>query len=199
VAALIWLEEPVCHQCGCPVAKADITCSTCQKRPLPLTQIRAAFHFDGILPDIIHQLKYRNVFALAEPLGHLMAQAWSKWQTPVDLVAPIPLHAQRQKERGYNQSDLLANSFCNQLDLSKNNQILNRSRKTTSQVGLNADERQRNVRGAFSVNDYNLVKGRNILLVDDVCTTGATLTAAAEILLTAGANNVSAYCLARAL
>ncbi len=199
VAKLIWLQAPVCEICGRTLPETAAPCLVCRKRPLPLKQIRAAFLFDGIIPNIIHQLKYRNAFALAEPLGTLMAESWPQWQTSVDMVMPIPLHHQREKKRGYNQSDLLVNTFCRQLTFTKNNSVLKRSRITPPQVGLNAEERQANVRGAFSVEDPHPVKGKEILLVDDVCTTGATLAAAAEVLLSAGASNVSAYCLARAI
>lgn len=194
-----WMEEPICQSCGCTVLNSSRLCSNCLKRPLPLNQIRAAVLFDTIIPDTIHQMKYRNAFALAEPLGMLMVNAWSKWQTHIDMVIPVPLHAQRQKKRGYNQSALLVNTFCQELSLVSNQQILFRTRKTPPQVGLNAKERRTNVTGAFSVQNPHLVKGGNILLVDDVCTTGATLMAAAEVLLAAGANTVSAYCLARAM
>jgi ComF family protein len=128
-----------------------------------------------------------------------MVDAWKNWQTSVDIVIPVPLHAERQKKRGYNQSALLVNVFCRENSLVSNQQILFRTRKTPPQVGLNAKERLTNVTGAFSVQNPHLVKGGHILLVDDVCTTGATLMAAAEVLLTAGANTVSAYCLARAM
>jgi ComF family protein len=194
-----WVQEPICQSCGCAVSNPSQRCNGCRERPLPLKQIRAAVLFDTIIPDTIHQLKYRNTFALAEPLGILMADAWSKWHSNVDIVLPVPLHAQRQKERGYNQSALLVNVFCRELSIASNQQILFRTRKTPPQVGLNAKERQTNVKGAFTVQNPHVVKGGDILLVDDVCTTGATLTAAAEVLLTAGAKTVSAYCLARAM
>ena len=194
-----WVGEPICQDCGCMVPKYSHQCNRCQKRPLPLQKIRAAVLFDSIIPDTIHQLKYRNVFALAEPLGKLMVQAWPNWQTDSDIVLPIPLHRQRQTKRGYNQSELLVETFCRELSLPSNQQILSRTRQTPPQVGLNAEDRRKNVSGAFTVKNPHLVEGGNILLVDDVCTTGATLMAAAEVLLAAGAKNVSAYCLARAM
>jgi ComF family protein len=194
-----WVKEPICQDCGCTVARYSRQCNRCQKRPLPLKQIRAAVLFDKTIPETIHQLKYRNVFALAEPLGKLMAQAWPNWQINSDIVLPIPLHRQRQNKRGYNQSELLVKTFCRELSLPNNEQILLRTRKTPPQVGLNAEDRLKNVNGAFTVKNPQLIKGGNILLVDDVCTTGATLMAAAEVLLDAGAQTVSAYCLARAM
>jgi ComF family protein len=181
------------------VSASFAQCVSCSKRPLSLKQIRAAVLFDTIIPDTIHQLKYRNAFAVAEPLGMLMVDAWSKWQTDVDVVIPVPLHMQRQKKRGYNQSALLVEVFCRELSLTSNLQILFRTRKTPPQVGLSAKERRTNVKGAFTVQNPQFIKGGNILLVDDVCTTGATLMAAAEVLHAAGANTVSAYCLARAM
>lgn len=194
-----WVEEPICQNCGRTVSLSTRHCISCRKRPLPLNQIRAAVLFDNIIPDTIHQLKYRNTFALAEPLGKLMVQAWPNWYTNIDIVIPIPLHAQRQKKRGYNQSALLVETFCRELSLSSNQQVLLRTRQTPPQVGLNAEERRTNVNGAFAIKNQHLIKGGDVLLVDDVCTTGATLVAAAEVLLAAGVNSVSAYCLARAM
>ena len=199
LAQVNWVQEPICQSCGCTVSDFSCQCNDCKKRPFPLNQIRAAVLFDTIIPDTIHQLKYRNVFALVEPLGKLMVQAWPNWQTDSDIVLPIPLHRQRQTKRGYNQSELLVETFCRELSLPSNQEILSRTRQTPPQVGLNAEDRRKNVSGAFTVKNPHLVKGGNILLVDDVCTTGATLMAAAEVLLAAGAKNVSAYCLARAM
>lgn len=199
VAKVNWVDGPICLNCGRTVSEPTHQCVNCRKRPLPLKQIRAAVLFDSIIPDTIHQLKYRNTFALAEPLGQLMVRGWPHWHTQVDIVFPIPLHAQRQKKRGYNQSALLVDAFCRETSLTSNKDVLLRTRQTPPQVGLSAEERRTNVNGAFSVQNHHLVKGGNILLVDDVCTTGATLMAATEVLLAAGANSVSAYCLARAM
>lgn len=194
---LQWVQEPLCFRCGRPVAKATNRCSVCQKRPLPLKQIRAAVLFAYPVSKLIHNLKYNGAFALAKPLGQLMADAWPTWQMPVDLVLPIPLHADRKKKRGYNQSTLLARAFCNSTSLPLAEDSLLRTRFTTPQVGLSAAQRLENVQDAFQAD--NRVQGRHILLIDDVCTTGATMAAAAAALLSNGAKTVSGYCVARAI
>ena len=147
---------------------------------------------------MIHQMKYNGLFGLAEPLANLMVSAWSRWQVPVDLVIGVPLHPNRQKKRGYNQSDLLVRHFCERLNLIDGSRALSRIRNTPPQVGLDAADRQKNVADAFQANRGHIA-GKDILLVDDVCTTGSTLTAAAQALRAAGAGRISGYCLARAL
>ncbi len=159
--------------------------------------IRTATRYDGPVADTIKKFKYEGYFGLAQPLGSLMLLAWRRWQHPVDLVIPVPLHAARQRERGYNQSELLAQVMKRDLKWQVEPAALKRVRRTRPQVGLNSAERRANVRGAF-VTEPTLVEGRRILLIDDVHTTGATLGAAADVLLAAGANSVSAYCLAGA-
>ncbi|MCP4356758.1 MAG: ComF family protein [Chloroflexi bacterium] len=199
-AQLNWIVEPVCFCCGRIVPHPTERCVICQTRPLPLKQIRAAVLFTEPVTKVIHKMKYEGLFGLADPLANLMVEAWSNWHMPVDLVTPIPLHPDRKRKRGYNQSDLLAKQFSTHLNLKYDANILKRNRNTIPQVGLNAAERLTNVEKAFDVTDNsNNIGGKHILLIDDVCTTGATMTSAARALLTAGAQTVSGYCVARAM
>lgn len=192
-----WLEEPVCAQCGRVVSKPHTVCHVCRQRPLPLSKIRAAAQFSDPIPNIIHNMKYNGYHALAEPLAEMMATTWTQWQFDIDLVLPIPLHPDRLKKRGYNQSALLTKHMCRQLDIPYELKALSRTRHTPPQVGLNAKDRLKNVQGAFTAVSSK-VTGKNILLIDDVCTTGATMASAAEALLAAGAKSVAGYCAARA-
>lgn len=194
---LQWIQAPLCNRCGRPVSKPTDCCAVCQERPLSLKHIRAAVLFAHPVAKLIHNLKYNGAFALAKPLAEMMAEAWATWQMPVDLVLPIPLHAERQRERGYNQSTLLTRDFCNMVTLPYAEDGLQRTRFTTPQVGLTAVERLKNVQDAFAPKVD--VVGKHILLIDDVCTTGATMAAAATALHAAGAQTVSGYCVARAI
>jgi len=198
IARMPALQEPVCPLCGRPVNRLGLRCHWCQTYPPPLNQIRAAVLFEGTVPNIIHQLKYNGMFALAEPLAELMASSWDRWRQPVDTVIPIPLHPQREKSRGYNQSELLSRHLGRALDLPQERHALKRVRNTPPQIELSAEERAVNVTDAFVAVPHT-VKGRKILLIDDVCTTGSTLSEAAKALLEAGAAGVSGYCVARAV
>jgi len=146
--------------------------------------------FDDPLRPAIHALKYGGQPELAAPLArYLIAVAqqppWTKILPQIDSVVPVPLHAQRLAERGYNQSALLAGAFARRMDLKMAEGWLIRSRQTRSQVGLSALDRRRNVANAFTA--AAVVQGKRLLLVDDVFTTGATLTACAQTLRRAGA------------
>lgn len=193
-----WLQEPLCSVCGRVLTARKSLCHVCQQRPLPLKQIRAATLFEDPIPTVIHNLKYNGHFALAQPLAQIMTSAWQRWQTPIDLILPIPLHKKREKDRGYNQSTLLATCFAQHQNIEIREDILQRVKNTTPQVSLNAVERQKNMEQAFIVQKSQVVN-RQILLIDDVCTTGATMASAAEALLGAGAKSVSGYCVARAM
>lgn len=192
-----WMREPVCPTCGRIVKYKGLSCPICQTRPLPIHRIRAATQFVDPISTIIHKMKYEGLFGLAMPLANLMVEAWPQWQLAVDWIMPIPLHPDREKKRGYNQSALLAKHVSGQLGYPYAPDLLKRIRFTPPQVGLNAAARLTNVQGAFFADSK--VLGKHILLIDDVCTTGATMAEAAQALVNAGAVTVSGYCVARAV
>jgi ComF family protein len=151
---------------------------------------------DGALRQAIHQFKYRGRRELSIPLGQILVAYWQEKSLPADLVVPVPLHASRQQERGYNQSTLLAGVLAERVPLILNDTDLIRTRATAPQVGLAAMERRLNVQDAFAWRGAQL-DGIQALLIDDVCTTGATLGACGLALREAGAVSVWALTLAR--
>jgi ComF family protein len=171
-------------------------CLSCRKAPLQIDGIRAVGYLEGTLRTAIHRFKYSNIQPLAIPLGQLMAQYLLQNQLPVEVVVPVPLHAQRLKERGYNQAALLAQEITKTLGLPLLENALSRVKSTVPQVGLGARERRDNVRGAFHCADGRL-KEQRVLLIDDVCTTGATLEACSLALRESGVSAVWGLVLAR--
>jgi len=161
--------------------------------------LRACAFHSGPLRKAIHQLKYEGLRSLAAPLGQLMSQAWSNVAPGegFDAIVPVPLHRARQRERGYNQAALLAREFSPSLHCPVVEDELIRVRATAPQIDLSAEQRRANVQHAFKCSKGSLA-GKRVLLVDDVCTTGATLEAAAAALYQAGAVSVWSYTLARA-
>ncbi len=195
-AAIAFISPPVCPLCGRPEPTAS-RCFLCRREPPPLAAIRSAALFEGPVRQAIYQLKYRGRRELARPLGMLMAKAWPARLFEADCLIPVPLHPERERERGFNQAHLLAEVLSVQVGLPMLPGALRRVRPTRPQVQLEAAARRENVRGAFAPGDLPL-RGRRPVLVDDVCTTTATLGACAEALRRAGVERVWAFTLARA-
>ncbi len=141
------------------------------------------------LREAVHGLKYGGLRVLGDPLSMLLAHGWQGVGREADLVVPVPLHRAQLRRRGYNQSDLLALGLSEQARLDLRRDILQRRRATRSQVGLSPDERLQNVSGAFACAE-GPVRGARVLLIDDVLTTGATMSACARALSEAGALEV---------
>lgn len=200
-AKLVGVPSTVCYRCGRmsegaqPLPTGRL-CRECCANPLPLRQMRAPLRYQEPTSDLIHRFKYEGYSALGRSLARFLIAGWPDWEQNPDLIVPVPLHPKRRRWRGYNQSELLARPLGSAKSIAVCVSALRRTRDTIPQVGLGPDERQSNVRGAFEA-DATVVDGRHVLLVDDVLTTGATMSAAAEALMAAGAVSVSAYCLAR--
>jgi ComF family protein len=151
--------------------------------------------------EAIHMFKYGKKTSLCRPLGLLARETFFRfWDvSAIDLLVPVSLHVKRLRERGFNQAHLLIRRWAKEEEIPFDGRALSRDRWTEPQTSLSRTERQKNIRGAFSVRHSEQIKGRKILLVDDVYTTGATVNECARVLMKAGAQRVDVLTLARAV
>lgn len=200
------ITPPYCPCCGqpfrSPVALAhspSFRCGACRRKPPPFDHARAIARYEGPLRQAIHLLKYRGTLTLQQPLLQLAIAHFAAHFPAVhfDAIIPIPLHQRRLMQREFNQATLLARGIADHLAVPIQEQVLRRTRWTRPQVELSGDERQVNVRQAFAVADPAAILDKVVLLVDDVFTTGATLSEAARTLKAAGARQVDVFALAR--
>lgn len=188
-----------CWRCGLPLPDGGGRCPPCRSGSRGFRFCRSAGLYEGSLQRAVLGLKFGGREALAPPLARFMWGAWRALRelAGVDLVIPVPLHFLRGHARGYNQAGLLGKSFAAAGGLAYGEGILRRRRFTRAQATLGREARLKNLADAFAVRRTDLVRGKNILLIDDVCTTGATLEACAAPLRRAGARRVDAFTLAR--
>jgi ComF family protein len=189
------IEPPWCEKCGEPFV-TDRLCANCRQHPLVIEKIRSVALFDGVLRQGIHRFKYERLSGLAEPFGGMLADYWQAAQLTADWLIPVPLHPSRERDRGYNQSELLARHLARRVGVPVSSRGLRRTRATAVQMTLNAAERRQNVAGAFECVEAR-VRGARVVVIDDVGTTGATLDACAQAVLQAGAVSVMGLTLAR--
>ncbi len=184
---------PICERCGRPLKSTH--CPYCAKSPLRLEGTRAVAFFEGALREVIHAFKYLHRVELADYFGTLLYEYLLTFPLSVDTIIAVPLHSERERARGYNQAALLAHALGKHTHLPVWNDALMRTRATRSQTELNAEERRANVRDAFVATPR--VRGARVLLIDDVCTTGATMEACGAALYAQGAQAVWGLAIAR--
>jgi len=204
VCAACWrsilpLTPPLCDLCGDPLPSWRLVslplarCARCRRLSRPIQRSRAVGAYDGALRSIVHALKYDGGRSLAKPLGALMRARGGDVLWDADLAVPVPLHASRRRERGFNQAEDLARHVGLPVVIA-----LRRIRRTPAQADLPAAKRHGNVKGAFAAGKgCRWVAGRIVVLIDDVSTTGATLDACALVLKESGAREVRALTAAR--
>jgi competence protein ComFC len=195
LARLLQLLPPLCPRCGQPQALE--TCPFCREWRLSIDTIRSPYRFEGPVRQAVVLFKYDNLRALAPTLARLLKDYLDSHSLPFEAILPVPLHPRRQRQRGYNQAALLAQELGKLVGTPVVEGALRRVRATPPQARVQRrEERRANVTRAFLCQERGL-EGRNLLLVDDVCTTGATLDACAQALKKAGAKAVFGLTLAR--
>ena len=191
------LVEPVCDICGISIDGLGL-CADCQAARPRYHILRSWSVFDDPVRNALHKLKYRRDVALGDALAAQLLKFTMNLKWPVEMIVPVPLGKKRLKERGYDQVNLIARPLALAAGIVYAPDGLVRIRETRSQVGLSRAERRTNVTGAFLAQGKR-VRSRVVLLMDDVATTGSTLSSCAEALYAAGARDVFALTVSRAL
>ena len=199
-----FIRSPLCTLCGQPFSEAgegDHLCGACLQASPAFSVARAVGQYDRVLMAVIHRFKYGGKVSLGERLGEFMARFSYPNLALADhsLIMPVPLHPRRLRQRGFNQSLVLAREISRHSALPLDFLSLRRIVFTEPQVGLGKDQRERNLRGAFQVADAGRVMGEKIILVDDVYTTGSTVKECALTLMKNKAESVSVLTLARTI
>jgi ComF family protein len=192
-----WLGNGGCHQCGLPLAGTEVeTCGRCLAQPPKLDRMRAAVAYDELPRSIALRLKYGRKVALARTMARYMAPLRGDWSDHT-LIIPVPLHRWRLWSRGFNQSALVAKELGRVWKLPADQSLLRRVKRTQPLKGMSHTQRRKAVAGAFAVSNPDLVRGRTIILIDDVLTSGSTAEACARALRRAGAGRVELISWAR--
>lgn len=196
-----FIESHFCRRCGAPIDRDRKRCKYCKGIKFHFKKVRAVGTYTSPLSEMVHFLKYSRKTRIAKRLGILMGNVFKSDSelNSTDIIVPVPLHRVRQRERGYNQSKLLAKVVA---DITSKRLVVDaviRKKPTKSQTLLSSEERVINLKNAFEVVAPERIKGRKVVLVDDVLTTGTTLEEMAKTLVGAGANSIYCLVLARAV
>lgn len=193
-AGFLPIEPPICERCGVATEGARPLCADCEAGPgWSFARARAAAHFSGPLRQAVLRLKYGDRRRIAAPLGKYLGEfllAHPLSPEPPDLVIPVPLHRSRLRDRGFNQSALLAREVGKALGAPVAENLLRRTRRTRPQAELHASERAGNIRDAFAALETPVLRRARVLLIDDVLTTMHTVEQCARVLVDAGAAEV---------
>ena len=212
VKGFLPVESPLCSSCGIMFKSregADHVCGECLTAPKHFRTARAAGVYGGPLMALIHSYKYREKLQLARPLAILLFSSFIQFwdRQSIDLILPVPLHIKKHRMRGFNQAFQLGRQWPRlteavwpgSIPFHMDRHLLVRNRWTEPQTGLGRKQRKANIKNAFSVTDASKLDDKNVLLIDDVYTTGATVGECAKVLLRSGAKHVDVLTLARAM
>lgn len=189
---ITYLDEPVCKKCGKPIRYEEQEyCSDCQNTAFFYEQGKSVWLHTGSVRWSVYQFKYHNRRIYGKFYAQELFRLYGKWirENKIDVIIPIPLHKKRKRKRGYNQSEVIARHLGKLLNLPVNARAVVRVRNTKPQKELSHKERTRNLRDAFRVTKYWNGRG-NVLLIDDIYTTGNTVDSVAKLLRQKGANKV---------
>ncbi len=200
-AKINMLDGTACPKCALPRLES-LRCPKCAEQEFSFDSAMSVGIYEDVLKDAVHQMKYSGHRVMAPVLARLMLQALrgKHWVTGrCGCIVAVPMHPAKERQRGFNQSELIAKEVGRVLALPVLTGVLVRSKSGVAQVGLSLERRMENVIGAFSVKRRDAVDGRNVMLIDDVLTTGSTAESAAFALREAGAKEVHVVTVARSV
>lgn len=200
----ILAERPCCLHCGCGLSTSQAFCGECIQHHFDFKQLHAIASYQPPFPALIKRLKYHHQLLYADLLGLLLADSLQQRYTKqdfedIDYILPVPLHAKKQRKRGFNQAQLISDALIKQLAITPAKLNVLRNKLTSPQEGLSRHQRAFNLKGAFTLKqeDANSLQGKYIVLIDDVVTTGATINSLCKCLLDAGVKRIDVWCICR--
>jgi len=189
-------KENYCLKCGEAISGKYDYCLRCKDTSYNFDYARSVFTYNTLTAPIITRFKYNGLKTHAKPLAHMLKDYYATSDIIIDCLTYVPMHKDRQKERGYNQAFELCKEFSLLTEIPMFD-MLERKVNITKQSTLNAEERRNNIKGAFKIVNKHIVKGKDILIIDDVMTTGSTADECSRVLKTAGARSVCILTLAK--
>ena len=193
------ISGKVCERCGEPIWSMATYCDRCQHKNPKFYKCRSAFLYKDEVVKLIRDFKFSNKRYLCNHLAKYLEELYIKENFSCDVIVPVPIHSERLKQRGYNQSELLANRLGEILNIPVDKTNLIKVKQTLNQADLNFKQRQENLKDAFKVVDKNAFCGKNVLIIDDVYTTGSTINNCAVVLQKAKAKRVFALTIAHTI
>jgi len=189
----------ICPVCGVP--KNETKCITCETNEFIFDKACSAFSYDEILQNLIHEFKYNEMTSIVKLLGKFSHEYLTRFQPfdHIDYIVPVPLHRVKKRSRGFNQSEYIAREISRSMNWKCLPGLIRRKKFTETQTKLNKQQRRINVSMAFKLNQKCDIKGKNILLVDDVFTTGSTVNSISTVLKDAQVKKVYVFTIARAM
>ncbi len=194
-----WKEGAVCQKCGRSIYTNEKYCERCQKANFVFEKGIAVFSYSDVRDAIAHfKFHYwkRDAVPLAKLMGDYLLTHYTELVEQTELLIPVPMYEKKQKIRGFNQSELLAKAISKRIEKPYSANNLKRIRNTQPQSLLNAEQRKQNIKGAFSVENVEEIKGKTVLLIDDIFTTGTTVNECSKVLYESGAKSVLFFSLA---
>jgi ComF family protein len=189
-------DDNICEKCGKKLPYDSDFCEMCEDYPRAFEENRSVFEYDGLGSLLLFRFKEKNRKYLAVHFAKMLARKYRESEFDCDLIIPVPLSKEKQKERGYNQSALIAHELSKLLDIEAVEDVLIKTRDTLSQTALSWAERQTNLKNAYEITDKRKIFNKNILLIDDIYTTGATLHECASTFLQSTAASVRSLTIA---
>ncbi len=188
-----WIEKRICQKCGRIISSEEKICKDCENKTHEFTKGYVCAQYGLYERTVMMDYKYGGEAYLGRIIGRIMAERISIEKLNIDLILPVPIHKERKKKRGYNQAEIISKTMGKEIDVLTLNKAIKRKKNTKPMKSLDSSQREENVKEAFIIEQryYAKIKGKNILIIDDIYTTGSTVNSVAKCLVEGGSGEVN--------